>query len=432
MKKPIFLTLLLILVSNLACLSARASATFDRLNVTSTPYNAIPNDNTPDTTQIMAAINQVMPSPTPGYTPTKSIYFPAGTYIFAGQMTLPANTSFRLYGDGPGVTTIIFTGSDAGINATSMGTNTLDVEGLTLMASTPNCGTAIHASFGEVGPGTKFHTATIHNVEILGSLRDADGGGYWTKGIWLYKAQNSVLDKIEIHGNHTAARGGPPTQFGIVWESSTDYATTGLEASNLQIIYVNTALQTNGWVEGVFVQGFEFTFSGQADMPVIDLNSIDAANPANPKPGFQLVNGHIHTWQHGIRLTNLRAVKLSKIYILHQPTPQFGFSGNDVAFNNCSDGVVSQCTFIGVESNIPDETGIRLNNAHFMRLEGNYFTRMFPANVNASCIAIESRPALQSASSTTCSNSPGRVGAASETAIATRRPIPIIGTIIDN
>ena len=422
--KAFVLTVFSILLLSLA-IGSSAMAAVDRINITTVgvgnpPVYAIPNDGIDDKPQIDAAILA-----------GKSIYFPPGTFNYNGRMTLPAD-SYRLYGEGPGVSTIIFTGNPAGIYAPSAGAKTLNVEGLTLQADAFNCGTAIYADFSEVGASPKSRTATIHNVQINGDAdRNPGTGGYWTRGIYLNRAQNAVLDKVEINGNHNSVEtGGPPTQFGIVWESPNSHQTTGLQASNLQIKFVNTALQTNGWVEGVFVQGFQFTFCGQNDMPVIDLNSFDAVNP---KPGFHLVNGHVHTFQHGIRLTNLRAVKLSKVFILHHPTPDHGFSGNDVAFNNCRDGIVSRCTFIGVESEIPDETGIRLNNSHFMRLEGNYFTRMFPENKNASCIAIELTSAVRSASSITCSNSRGRRGAASETDIAMMHPlaIPTIGATIN-
>jgi polygalacturonase len=129
----------------------------------------------------------------------KVVYFPPGTYKYAGPMTLPANSSYRIYGDGPGVSTILFTGPNAGITTTNTAVTTLNVEGLTLMAFSTNCGTAINASFMAAGP--KAHTVTIHNVQIVGSTRDGTTGGYWTNGIHLYRATNSVIDKIHIDSN---------------------------------------------------------------------------------------------------------------------------------------------------------------------------------------------------------------------------------------
>ena len=367
MKNRFFAVFTTVLLFTLAlCLPAQA---IDRINITHPPYNAVPNDGISDNAAINAAVNA-----------GRSIYFPPGTYNYTGSIVLVANQSYRLYGDGPGVSTIIFTGNPySGIAAFDMGQKTLTVEGLTLQGNTKNCGTGIYALFSDAGANKKFHSATIRNVQIVGPNRDGYTGGYWSGGIYLYKAQNSVITNVEISGNaHDEIPANSATQFGIIWESTADYPTSGLQMSNIQIQWCNTALRTNGWVEGLFATGFEFVLCGNFGSPAVDLNSSDAANL---KPAFHLVNGHVHFLQHGIRLTNLRGAKLSKLFLLRHPTPDcgpggcIGSSGNDVAFNNCIDGVVSQCTFIGGEY-IENEAGILLNNAHLMRLEGNYFTRM--------------------------------------------------------
>ena len=123
MKKQLFSCLAIGLLLNL--LGAASSLAADRINITSPPYNAIPNDGISDKPAIDAAIAA-----------GRSIYFPPGTYNYPGLMSLPANQSYRLYGDGPGVSNIVFTGTDAGIYAASMGTKSLNVEGLTLQANT--------------------------------------------------------------------------------------------------------------------------------------------------------------------------------------------------------------------------------------------------------------------------------------------------------
>ncbi|HEV2842506.1 MAG TPA: glycosyl hydrolase family 28-related protein [Chthoniobacterales bacterium] len=345
-----------------------AMAAVDRINVTSVPYNAVPDDGIDDTAAINAAISA-----------GKSIYFPAGTYDFTGQMVLPANSSYRLYGEGPGVSTIRFTGPSAGINAPNMGLNTLNVDNLTLWAKTMNCGTAISASFNEFGANTKFRTATIVNVQITGSERSGGSGGYWTNGIYLYRAQNSVIDKVHIWGNIRPAAGSEAdaSLTGIVWESSNTYATTGLQLSDLEITFVNTALRTNGWVEGLYLNRFEFVQCGQHGVPAVDLNSFDSVNR---KPTFHLVNGHVDLIQNGIRLTNLRGIRISKVLLLHNGGAER--NGSMVIFNNCFDAMVSQCTFLGgthdAVFNVPltDETGILLDNADSVQVTGNWFAHM--------------------------------------------------------
>jgi hypothetical protein len=386
MKKQLFPGLAVGLLLNLF-LSLSALAV-DRINITAPPYNAVPNDGVSDNAAINAAVAA-----------GRSIYFPPGIYNYTGSIVLAANQSYRLYGDGPGVSTIVFVGNPySGIAAFDMGQKTLTVEGLTLQGNTKNCGTGIYALFSDTGTNKKFRSAVIRNVQITGSTRDGFTGGYWSGGIYLYKAQNSVITNVEILGNaHDEAPANPATQFGIIWESTADYLASGMQMSNLQIKFCNSALRTSGLVENLFVTGFEFVLCGNFGAPAVDLNSSDAANL---KAAFHLVNGHVHFLQHGIRLTNLRGVKLSKLLLLRHPSEDcgpggcIGAAGNDVAFNNCVDGVVSQTTFIGASGSIDDEAGIILNNAHFMRLEGNYFTHMLAENPGASCIVILSNSSV--------------------------------------
>jgi hypothetical protein len=354
----------------------------DRINITQPPYNAVPNDGISDKTAIDSAIAA-----------GGSIYFPPGTYNYTGPMYLTPNQSFRLYGDGPGVSTIIFTGPNAGIFGYSMGQKTLTVEGLTLLANTTKCGTAIQAYFYDAGATKKFHTATIRNVQILGSTRTGYDGGYWTGAIHLYQAQNAVLDNIDISGNARegySCPGPPATLSGIIWDSGTTYLTSGLQISNIQIKFCDTALRTNGLVENVFVTGFEFLLCGNNGSPSVDLNSSDSTNLGST---FHLVNGHVNSLQNGPRLTNLRGVKMSKISILHSSGNTCASSGTDLALNNVSDAVISQCTFYGVGNDITDEIGIRVDNSHSVQIAGNYFTHMEPSNsTNAQNACINVQP----------------------------------------
>ena len=177
-------------------------------------------------------------------------------------MTLPTNVSFRLYGDGPGVSTIIFTGNpNTGIYAPSMEQATLNVEGLTLAANSLNCGTAgIWASFVQPGSNAKSHTATIHNVQIISSPRD--GAPYWTYGIYLTRARNAIIDKVEITGVINEFDPGG-TQVGINWQGDDNYPTTGLQMTNLEIKFANTAVRSERVGGGALTMtGFEIVDCG--------------------------------------------------------------------------------------------------------------------------------------------------------------------------
>jgi polygalacturonase len=319
------------------------------------------------------------------------VYFPPGTYLYVGPMVLPEQKSYRLYGDGPGVSTILFTGNPTtGILATNRGLGTLNMDGLTLQANSYNCGTAISASFDPAAG--KFHTATIHNVQIKGSSMDHDGitGFYWSNGISLYQAQNSVIDKVEISGNRKDCDHAPPnptpcatpptttpSQIGILWASSNGSATTGLQLSNLEIQHFNTALKTDGWVEGVYLSGFELTFCGQANLPtvpVVDFNT----TTQTPARTFHLFNGHMQGFATGLRARNISDLKISKVHFAHNAAPPDTGTGNAVELDNCTDATVSKCSFLGDAGGLTSENGIVLNNSRSVRIAENYFSAIAP------------------------------------------------------
>jgi hypothetical protein len=120
-------------------------------------------------------------------------------------------------------------------------------------------------------------------------------------------------------------------------------------------------------------------------MPAIDLGN--AADSLNLRPAFHLFNGHVDCQQQAIRLTNLRGVKISKLVLLHNNLAVV--DGTILAFNNCTDAVVSQCTFIGDHDALADESGIVLNNAHSVQITKNLFSSMSPT-VGGSCIVVQS------------------------------------------
>jgi hypothetical protein len=361
-------------------LCARAFAV-DRINITEPPYGATPNstDGSFDNNAINAAVAA-----------GKSIYFPPGIYHYQGSITLPSNQSYRLYGDGPGVSTIVFTGnpSTAGIYGPNMGTNTLEVDGLTLQANTKSCGFAIKALFNQAGTDEKFRSATLHNLQIIGSTRTGSTGAYWTGGIYLSRAQNAVIDGVEMNGNarEDETGGGSATQYGIVWTSDS-YRTTGLQLSNLITFFCNTALYTSGAVEGLYLNGFEFAFCGNFGMPAVNLSS----SISNLGSAFHLVNGHVSPMEHGIQLTSLRDVRISKVHIVHSSGNQFAKSGNDITLTNCTDAVISDGSFVGVDGgdNYPNEICINLINSDAVQVIGNYFTHVLPQGTGI-CIAADS------------------------------------------
>ncbi|HTG44177.1 MAG TPA: glycosyl hydrolase family 28-related protein [Verrucomicrobiae bacterium] len=361
MKKPLSPIIAIVLLSLFVCFSAMATPNpvYNRVNVTD--FGAIPNDGNPDTAAINFALTQ-----------GQSIYFPPGTYNYDGSMIMQGSLggkSWRFYGDGPGVSTIIFTNATSGgINAPSLGVgNTLVIEGLTLQAGS-NCGTAIDATFSSVG---FFKSATIHNVQIRGSANDGDTGTNWTGGIHLVGAHHSVLDKVEINGKKNT------TTNGIWFDQSSGGFSTGFNMSNLQVKWCNTAFRTTGHVEGVYLTGFEFTSCGRGGSPAVDLNITEPLNGG----AFHLVNGTIDMVGSGLWLTNPGFVKVSNVRFKHNG-PDATDGGHMVYINGGFNVTVSQCSFYGPDANsgVPWENAIFAINSASLQFNGNNFYNLKAAS----------------------------------------------------
>jgi hypothetical protein len=304
-------------------------------------------------------------------------------------MTLPTtNTSYRLYGDGPGISTILFTGTTGGISATDMKDKTLQVEGLTLKANTASLAgaTALYGNFNSSeGANTKFRSATIRNIEIRGSDTTYNPTGYWGNGIWLYRAQNAYVEDVQIHGKYDFNAAGPASLVGLNWFSSTTYPATQIFLHNIHISYFQIAVATSGWVEGFYMSGFELIFCGYPSPNSHAAMELTGANP-NAVPVFHISDGHINQISSGIRITNAVTVDISRINFLAQK-----YDGTHVTLTNCSGVQVNDNAFNAV--NVSGETmenGIYSINSHSVVMRGNSFAHVITPGVNGSCIVVDS------------------------------------------
>jgi hypothetical protein len=299
-----------------------------------------------------------------------AVYFPPGIYKYVGNLTLPTNKSYRIFGDGPGVSTILFSGPNAGVSVRHTASATLNVEGLTLMADAtcPNCGTALSASFDQ--GLSKYHTATIHNVQIIGSARDGTTGGYWTNGIYLYQAANAVIDKVEVSGNKNV------TQNGIQWDGDPNptpspprHATTGVQLSNIEVKWCNTGLEASGHAEGLYMTGFEIVSCGR-NGPAISLSG----STTGAGGVFQLANGLVDSVGGGISMSGFVYGKVANVSFRHNGSEIQ--SGTMLNITSVQPVQVSDCSFYGSGGTTPLENGIWLNSVTGAQISGNNFINL--------------------------------------------------------
>jgi len=342
-----------------------AQATAWSLTSVKTSFASLPGAVGNGTTDDTAAINRAIL-----YGGT-SIYFPPGKYRYIGSMVLPTNTAYRLYGDGPGISTIIFEGNSGtfGIDAHSRGNKTFQVDGLTIKAQTNfgNCGTAIYAGFDMgVEPDQKNRSATIRNVEIVAAERDAyNATGYFNTGIDLFQAPNAIIEDVQIRGKFGTTE--PVANVGINWSSSaaaSNRPATQLFLRNAYIAYYRTGVQTSGWVEGFYMSGFELVFCGSPSTAALVLTG---ANP-NAVPIVHIQDGHINQISNGIKITNFLHVKISHVNFFNMIAP----NGSHIKLTNCSEAILTDNDFGDYDPGASN--GIYLVNNQGARICGNNFS----------------------------------------------------------
>jgi polygalacturonase len=339
-----------------------------------TSFNGLPGATGNGTTDDTAAINRAIAAGT-------TIYFPPGQYRYIGPMTVPSNTSYRFFGDGPGISTIIFTDAVGGINAPSIVDKTFQVDGLTIQGNFGNTGIGINAVLQPNNP--KFRTVTIRNVEIRGSDRTINPAGYWGTGIRVYQAQNALIEDVQVHGKWDFANPGPTASVGIEWSSATDSPSTQLFMHDIQVDMYQVAIKTSGSVEGFYLDKFELVFCGN---PLPNSKAAMELSAGNA-PGivFHISDGHVNQVSCGIRLTNIWHAKISQVNFLNQK-----YDGTHLTLTNCRDVMVTDNNFedLGISGEL-NSNGIYSINSSQVRLAGNSIA-LSTTTTNGSCIVVDS------------------------------------------
>lgn len=266
----------------------------------------------------------------------------------------------------------------------------MNVDGLTLKAAAGNCGTAILAVFdqesftgrdGNSYRAGNFRTATIQNVHIVGSSPDGYGEGHWGHGgIYLETAAHSVIDRVTIDG------GRDRTPNGIVWQTPKlpPYFVCALQATNLTIKWCNTALRTAGRVEAVYVRGFNFASCGRQGAYAVHLDTTSGGLAS-------FINGRVESVGGGVRISKFSFNKLSNVDFFHgsggaveNGTMLFveqNRGGTTYDTSMSYDTTVSGCLFNGASAlGVAEQNGVFLSNTRMVRLAGNRFEDMRPAN----------------------------------------------------
>ena len=206
-------------------------------------YGAVGDGTTNDTTAIQTAINAVKVA---GF---GTVYFPDGTFVITGSLTLPSNPQcdISLEGEGSNISIIKQTSNANAIyfdmNDGSGWANDYQVAIKSLAFKTSGqASTAIHVTYGTLQYSQHSNISVdINDVHIY-----SDGSNYWNNGIILESAWNFRISNTMVIGK----------------TGSSPYNGTGLEIRRMCVNGSINQSQFNFWKTGIFVNTVDYTSAG--------------------------------------------------------------------------------------------------------------------------------------------------------------------------
>jgi hypothetical protein len=206
-------------------------------------YGAVGDGTTNDTTAIQTAINAVKVA---GF---GTVYFPDGTFVITGSLTIPSNPQcdISLEGEGSNITIIKQTSNANAIyfdmNDGSGWANDYQVAIKSLAFKTSGqASTAIHVTYGTLQYSQHSNISVdINDVHIY-----SDGSNYWNNGIVLESAWNFRISNTMVIGK----------------TGSSPYNGTGLEIRRMCVNGSINQSQFNFWKTGIFVNTVDYTSAG--------------------------------------------------------------------------------------------------------------------------------------------------------------------------
>lgn len=206
-------------------------------------YGAVGDGTTNDTTAIQTAINAVKVA---GF---GTVYFPDGTFVITGSLTIPSNPQcdISLEGEGSNISIIKQTSNANAIyfdmNDGSGWANDYQVAIKSLAFKTSGqASTAIHVTYGTLQYSQHSNISVdINDVHIY-----SDGSNYWNNGIILESAWNFRISNTMVIGK----------------TGSSPYNGTGLEIRRMCVNGSINQSQFNFWKTGIFVNTVDYTSAG--------------------------------------------------------------------------------------------------------------------------------------------------------------------------
>jgi len=157
----------------------------------------------------------------------------------------------------------------------------VSIGGFTAVAAVAGAGRPIDIDYDT---STNLNLKTAHVQDVIAEVR---GSGYWSGGVRINNARNSVIDGLYVHGQTSL------TTADVV---KIEGEATDVKITNTQGASVAVGADISGTAEGTIFNNFV----------VVDCNiGVSKVHSGNAEPWVELTNWHINARQKGIVLTNV-------------------------------------------------------------------------------------------------------------------------------
>lgn len=214
----------------------------------------------------------------------KALYLGDTDFTINTAIILP-NSDIVIRGPGAAALNITFTGASALFSGTNLSSTTnVDIGGFTAVAGAINCGVAVFLQY-TTSVGIDIRAANIFDIVVR-----RDGANYWSGGVNLNNARNSIFSDCYVHGPTDDLS---KTQYGILVAGQA----TDVKIDNCQVVSVGTGVQILDSVEGTILSNFV----------AVDVNVGVSKNHflGSAEPWLAMSNWHINCRQKGIYLRDV-------------------------------------------------------------------------------------------------------------------------------
>jgi hypothetical protein len=214
----------------------------------------------------------------------KALYLGDENFTINSTIALP-NSDIVIHGPGAAALTITFTGTGGLFSGPNLSSTTnIDIGGFTAVAGAPNCGVPVYLQY-TTSIGIDIRAANIFDVVI-----DGDSTNYWTGGLNINNARNSIFSDCYVHGPTDDLS---KTQYGILVAGQA----TDVKIDNCQVVSVGTGVQILENGEGTIISNFV----------AVDVNiGVSKSHlSGDAEPWLAMSNWHINCRQTGIYLKDV-------------------------------------------------------------------------------------------------------------------------------